>query len=60
MFCYLHSYKNKGKRNILMGKHILITTTNKPWKELMDEICQIYDFGKLETINLLSMLEAGF
>ena len=40
--------KNKGKRNIL------ITTTNKPWKELMDEICQIYDFGKLETINLLS------
>ena len=46
--------KNKGKRNILMGKHILITTTNKPWKKLMDEICQIYDFEKLETINLLS------
>ena len=46
--------KNKGKRNILMGKHILITTTNNPWKELMDEICQIYDFEKLETINLLS------
>lgn len=46
--------KNKGKRNILMGKYILITTTNKPWKELMDEICQIYDFEKLETINLLS------
>lgn len=46
--------KNKGKRNILMGKHILITTTNNPWKELMDEICQIYNFEKLETINLLS------
>lgn len=45
---------NKGKRNILMGKHILITTTNNPWKELMDEICQIYDFEKIETINLLS------
>lgn len=46
--------KTKGKRNILMGKHIFITTTNTPWKELMDEICEIYDFEKLETINLLS------
>lgn len=46
--------KTKGKRNILMGKHIFITTTDKPWKELMDEICKIYDFEKIETINLLS------
>ena len=37
-----------------MGKHIFITTTNNPWKELMDEISKIYDFEKLETINLLS------
>lgn len=46
--------KTKGKRNILKGKHIFITTTNNPWKELMDEICIIYDFEKIETINLLS------
>ena len=46
--------KSKGNRNILMGKHIFITTINNPWKELMDEISKIYDFEKLETINLLS------
>ena len=46
--------KTKGKRNILKGKHIFITTTNNPWKEFMDEIAKIYDFEKIETINLLS------
>lgn len=46
--------KSKGKRNKLIGKHIFITTSKNPYKELMDEICKIYDFEKIKTINLLS------
>ena len=46
--------KSKGKRNILKGKHIFITSSSNPYKELMDEICKIYDFQKVKTINLLS------
>ena len=46
--------KSKGRRNILKGKHIFITISPKPYKELMDEICKIYDFEKIKTINLLS------
>ena len=46
--------KSKGKRNTLKGKHVFITTSSNPYKELMDEICKIYDFEKVETINLLS------
>lgn len=46
--------KSKGKRNILKGKHIFITSSSNPYKELMDEICKIYDFEKVKTINLLS------
>lgn len=46
--------KSKRKRNILKGKHIFITSSSNPYKELMDEICKIYDFEKIKTINLLS------
>lgn len=46
--------KIKGKRHILKGKHVFITTSKYPYKELVDEICKIYDFEKIETINLLS------
>lgn len=46
--------KSIGKRNILKGKHIFITTSSNPYKELMDEISKIYDFEKVNTINLLS------
>ena len=46
--------KSKGKRNILKGKHVFITSSSNPYKELMDEICKIYDFQKVKTINLLS------
>ena len=56
-----HKYKKmseeqlkSGKRNILKGKHIFITTSSNPYKELMDEITKIYDFKKVKTINLLS------
>lgn len=45
---------SKGKRNILKGKHAFITSSQNPYKELMDEICKIYDFKKIKTINLLS------
>ena len=46
--------KTKNGRTELLGKHIFITSSKNPWKDSMDEICKIYDFEKLETINLLS------
>ena len=46
--------KRKGKRSKLIGKHTFITSSSTPWKDLMDEIYLIYDFTKIETINLLS------
>lgn len=53
-FVVFTGIKRKGKRSKLLGKHIFITTSSKPYKELMDEICKIYDFSKVTTINLLS------
>lgn len=44
----------KGKRNKLIGRHVFITSSDNPWKEFMNEIYKIYNFEKLETINLLS------
>ena len=44
----------KGKQSRLVNRHVFITSSNKPWKEFMDEIYKIYDFEKLENINLLS------
>ena len=46
--------KTKNGRTELLGKHTFITSSKTPWKDLMDKICEIYDFEKLETINLLS------
>lgn len=46
--------KSSGKRHKLVGKHVFITLSSNPYKELMDEICKIYDFEKIKTINLLS------
>ena len=53
-FVTFTSIKNKGKRNKLIGRHIFITSSNTPWKDFMSEIYKIYNFEKLETINLLS------
>ena len=44
----------KGKRSRLIGRHVFITSSNDPWKEFAEEIYNIYDFEKIETINLLS------
>ena len=44
----------KGKRSRLLNRHIFITSSNTPWKDFMNEIDKIYDFEKLENINLLS------
>ena len=52
--CFVTGIKREKKRCKLSGKHICITTTSSPYKELMDEICKIYDFEKVTTINLLS------
>ena len=46
--------KIKGKRSRLIGRHVFITTSDKPWKEFMDEIYMIYNFEEINTINLLS------
>ena len=53
-FVTFTSIHRKGKRNRLVNRHVFITSSNKPWKEFMDEIYKIYDFEKLENINLLS------
>ena len=53
-FVIFTGIKITKKRSKLLGKHIFITTTSSPYKELMDEICKIYDFAKITTINLLS------
>lgn len=31
-----------------------MTTSNEPWKELMNEVDKIYNFEEIHTINLLS------
>lgn len=46
--------ERKGKRSRLIGKHTFITTSSTPWKDFTNEIHQIYNFEKIETINLLS------
>ena len=46
--------KRKGKRSRLIGKHTFITSSDKPWKEFINEIYMIYNFEKINTINLLS------
>lgn len=46
--------KRKGKRSRLTGRHIFITSSDKPWKEFMDEIHMIYNFEEINNINLLS------
>ena len=53
-FVVFTGIKRKGKRSQLIGRHIFITTSSNPYKELMDEICKIYDFEKITTSNLLS------
>ena len=53
-FVLFTGMKRKGKRNRLVGRHIFMTTSNKPWKELMNEVDKIYNFEAITTINLLS------
>lgn len=46
--------KTKNGRTQLLGRHIFVTSSKTPYEDLMKEICKIYDFEKIETINLLS------
>lgn len=46
--------KRKGKRSRLTGRHVFISTSDKPWKEFMNEIYTVYNFEEIYTINLLS------
>lgn len=53
-FVVFTGIKRKKGRCTLLGRHIFITSSSHPYKELMDQICEIYDFEKVNTINLLS------
>ncbi len=53
-FVIFTGVKRKHNRTKLLNRHIFITSSKTPWKDLMDEICKIYDFEKIKTINLLS------
>lgn len=44
---------DKTKRNSIENRHIFMTTSNPPWKELMNEIDQIYNFEEINAFNLL-------
>ena len=46
--------KTKNKRTELLNRHIFMTTSDKPWKDFIDEIYNIYNFEELENIYLLS------
>lgn len=46
--------KTKNNRTTLLEKHIFMTSSNKPWKEFMDEIYNIYNYENFEEIYLLS------
>ena len=53
-FVLFTGIQRKGKRSRLVGRHIFMTTSNEPWKELMNEVDKIYNFEEINTINLLS------
>ena len=53
-FVLFTGIKRKGKRSKLIGRHVFMTTSNEPWKELMNEVDKIYNFEEINTINLLS------
>ena len=53
-FVVFTGIKRKKSRCQLLGKHVFITSSSIPYKELMEQICKIYDFEKVNTINLLS------
>jgi len=44
----------KNKRTKLLNRHVFMTTSDKPWKEFIDEIYNIYNFEEIEEIYLLS------
>lgn len=46
--------KTKNNRTTLLDKHIFMTTSNKPWKEFMDEIYNIYNYENFKEVYLLS------
>ena len=46
--------KTKNNRKELLNRHVFMTTSDKPWKEFMDEIYNIYNFEEIENIYMLS------
>ena len=46
--------KTKNDRKELLNRHVFMTTSDKPWKNFMDEIYNIYNFEEIENIYMLS------
>lgn len=46
--------KTKNNRTTLLNRHVFMTTSNKPWKDFMSEIYNIYNYESFEEIYLLS------
>ena len=58
-FVFFTGIKRKGKRSRLIGKHIFMTTSNEPWKELMNEVDKIYNLKKYIPLIYLVMQVLG-
>lgn len=46
--------KTKNNRTTLLDRHIFMTVSDKPWKDFMNEIYNIYNYENFEEIYLLS------
>lgn len=46
--------ETKNNRTKLLNRHVFITSSDKPWKEFMEEIYYIYNYENFENIYLLS------
>ncbi len=44
----------KNNRTTLLNRHIFLTSSDKPWKNFVDEIYNIYNYENFENIYLLS------
>ncbi len=46
--------KTKNGRTTLLDRHIFMTTSDRPWKDFMNEIYDLYNYENFEDIYLLS------
>ena len=46
--------EKKGKRTILKDRKIFMTASKNSWKDFIDNLCEMYDYEKIEKINVFS------